>query len=48
VDGVTRAVYEDADGRQWVVGRDGEKVYGVWVRPADEPLIVGPTEGERL
>jgi hypothetical protein len=40
-DGVVRDVYEDADGRQWVVGHDGEKVYGVWLLPADEPVIVG-------
>jgi hypothetical protein len=34
-------VYEDADGRQFVI--DGEAlVYGTWVRPddADEPLVV--------
>jgi hypothetical protein len=43
-DGVTRDVYEDADGRQWVVGHDGERVYGVWVMPADEPVAVS---GER-
>jgi hypothetical protein len=38
VDGVTRDVYEDADGRQWVVGYDGKRVYGVWLPPADEPV----------
>ena len=26
VDGATRDVYEDADGRQWVIGYDGERV----------------------
>jgi hypothetical protein len=26
VDGVVRDVYEDADGRQWVIGYDGERV----------------------
>jgi hypothetical protein len=40
VDGVTRDVYEDPDGRQWVAGYDGERVYGVWVAPADEPVVV--------
>jgi hypothetical protein len=40
VDGVTRDVYEDADGRQWVIGYDGERVYGVWQLPADEPVVV--------
>jgi hypothetical protein len=39
-DGVTRDVYEDADGRQWVVGYDGERVYGVWLMPADEPTVI--------
>ena len=40
VDGVTRDVYEDADGRQWVAGYDGERVYGAWRPPADEPVLV--------
>jgi hypothetical protein len=40
VDGVPRDVYEDADGRQWVVGYDGERVYGVWIIPADEPVLI--------
>jgi hypothetical protein len=40
VDGATREVYEDTDGRQWVAGYDGERVYGVWLMPADEPLLV--------
>jgi hypothetical protein len=40
-DGVSRDVCEDADGRQWVVGGyDGERVYGVWLPPADEPVAV--------
>ncbi|HEX5273021.1 MAG TPA: hypothetical protein VFW33_21135 [Gemmataceae bacterium] len=39
-DGVSREVYEDADGRQWVTGYDGERVYGVWLVTADEPLVV--------
>ena len=44
VDGVTRDVHEDADGRQWVACHDGERVYGVWLLPADEPVVVA---GER-
>jgi hypothetical protein len=44
VDGIERAVYEDADGRQYVVGYDGERVYGQWLPPADEPMIVGPAD----
>jgi hypothetical protein len=39
-DGVTRDVYEDADGRQWVRRYDGERVYGVWLLPQDEPVVV--------
>ena len=44
VDGAARDVYEDADGRQWVAGHDGERVYGVWLPPADEPVVVGPAQ----
>jgi hypothetical protein len=40
VDGVTGDVHEDADGRQWVAGYEGERVYGVWLPPADEPVVV--------
>jgi hypothetical protein len=40
VDGVTRDVYEDADGRQWVTAYDGERVYGVWLLPPDERVVV--------
>jgi hypothetical protein len=43
-DGSERDVYEDEGGRQWVVGHDGERVYGVRVMPADEPVMVGPGE----
>jgi hypothetical protein len=39
-DGVIRDVYEAADGRQWLAGYDGERVYGVWLPPADEPVVV--------
>jgi hypothetical protein len=38
-DGAGRDVYEDADGRQYVL--DGAQwVYGVWLPPADEPVVV--------
>jgi hypothetical protein len=42
VDGVTRSVYEDADGRQFVL--DGElRVYGNWLHGADECVVVAPS-----
>jgi hypothetical protein len=37
VDGATREVDEEAGARRWVAGYDGERVYGVWLLPADEP-----------
>jgi hypothetical protein len=40
VSGVMRDVYEDRDCRQWVVGYDAERVYGAWLPPADDPVIV--------
>ena len=39
-DGVERDVYEDAEGRQYVLGPDGERVVGQWLWPADEPHVV--------
>jgi hypothetical protein len=30
---------EDDGGRQWVFGYGGERVYGVWAMPADEPVV---------
>jgi hypothetical protein len=44
-DGVERTVYEDAAGRQYVIGLDGEPVYGEWLLPADEPAVI--EEGQR-
>jgi hypothetical protein len=42
-DGATRPVFEDADGRQCVED-DGERVFGIWLPPADGaadvPLVV--------
>jgi hypothetical protein len=39
-DGAERAAFGDAEGRQYVRGERGEKVFGVWVSPADEPVTV--------
>jgi hypothetical protein len=30
----------DGNGRQWVTGYDGERVYGVWLPPPDDPVVV--------
>jgi hypothetical protein len=39
-DGVTRDVFEDADGRQYIVHEDtGERIYGQLLWPADEPVV---------
>jgi hypothetical protein len=35
VDGVRRPVFESIDGRQYVLGDDGEPVYGTWFVPSD-------------
>jgi hypothetical protein len=50
-DGPERDVYEDADGRQYVLGTEGEKVYGLWLltttaRPPAPPQETTPEEGE--
>jgi hypothetical protein len=37
-DGSLRPVYECADGRQYVIADDGDRVYGVWFIPRE----VGP------
>jgi hypothetical protein len=48
-DGVTRPVFEDAGG-QYVVGDNGEVVYGNWLLPseeeADTPFMVLRPETE--
>jgi hypothetical protein len=41
-DGVERDVYQDADGRQYVVGDQGEKVFGLWMPDAPS---AAPREG---
>jgi hypothetical protein len=43
VDGSVRPVYEDANGRQFVIGDEGEKVRGEWLVPPDEPATTGDT-----
>jgi hypothetical protein len=43
-DGLERDVYEDAQGLQYVLDGNGERVYGVWLWPADEPFVV-PANG---
>ena len=39
VDRVTRDVYEDGDGRQYVLD-GGQRVYGAWLPPPDEPVVI--------
>jgi hypothetical protein len=36
-DGVWRAVYQQPDGRQYVIDGGGEPVFSVWFIPPDEP-----------
>jgi hypothetical protein len=38
--GGERTAYEDAQGRQYVIGPDAEAVYGQRLQPADEPVVV--------
>jgi hypothetical protein len=35
-----RAVHRGPDGREYVRGHNGERVYGVWEVPEDEPVVV--------
>ena len=43
-DGARRPVHAEPDGPQYVLGYDGEKVYGVWLLPEEEacdvPVII--------
>jgi hypothetical protein len=39
IDQTMRTIFEDADGRQFVVDGEGEFIYGVWLY-VDEPIIV--------
>ena len=39
LDGITRPVFLDLDGRQFVLDNDGQPVYGFWVY-IDEPQII--------
>jgi hypothetical protein len=43
-DGAERQVNEDAGGRQYVLDDQGEPVCGVWLPPADEPVVVTPAD----
>jgi hypothetical protein len=45
-DGTMRPVFADPDGRQYVED-DGERVYGTWLPPAEEP-VTAPRGGGRL
>jgi hypothetical protein len=38
-DGIERTMYEDAEGRQYVLGPDRERMDGQWLPPADEPAV---------
>jgi len=48
VDGVSRPVFETPEGKQYVIGDDGEQYFGFWYMPreewdalfADRPIIV--------
>jgi hypothetical protein len=42
-DGVPRAVYLDAAGKQYAEA-DGERVTGVWVHPPEVPSDPAPTD----
>jgi hypothetical protein len=44
-DGALRDLFEHSDGRQWVAGHGGERVYGVWLMPPDEPVMAGSGVG---
>ena len=40
VDGTTRPVWRETDGRQFVIDDDGQPVYGTWIYPDDEEADV--------
>ena len=47
VDGIERAVCQDAHGQQYVLDNDGTRVDGIWMVPEEEPdapLIVAVSE----
>jgi hypothetical protein len=37
VDGIWREVFEEPNGRQYVLDQDAEPVYGVWFIPREMP-----------
>jgi hypothetical protein len=46
VDGITRPVFAAPDGRQYVMD-DDEPVFGLWVRPTEEPAAATTPEPVR-
>jgi hypothetical protein len=40
-DGSTQTVYQDAEGKQYILGKDGDHLYGDWLLQEAEP---GPDE----
>jgi Restriction endonuclease/GYF domain 2 len=44
VDGITRDVYEDSDGRQWVTG-DAGRLFGLWLPREDEKALHDQAKG---
>ncbi|HJZ55787.1 MAG TPA: hypothetical protein VKE74_12540 [Gemmataceae bacterium] len=45
-----RPVFEDDDGRQYVVADDGVRVFGLWYIPRDEgvsPIVVEADQAHR-
>jgi hypothetical protein len=49
-DGVERDVYQDADGRQYILGDQGEKVFGLWLpgAPRADGAITDDRDGGPL
>jgi hypothetical protein len=45
LDGYARVVSLDADDREFILDDDGTRVYGTWLVPADEPVVVQGREG---
>jgi hypothetical protein len=43
-DGVTRPVHRGPDAREYVIGHEGERVYGTWLVPLDE-AVIGQEQG---
>jgi hypothetical protein len=39
VDGATRPIYQQPDGRQYILNEEGERVHGVWMIPEEESFL---------